>query len=1206
MNEMQQQAVSTRVPTVLVSAGAGSGKTRVLTQRYLDLLNKGLRNERNENEKVSVNQILTLTFTRKAAQEMRERIARELEAQGKVHERRELTRAPIGTIHSFCERVLREHALEAGIDPNFRLLDDAEARTLQEKVLDATFEGIWTGLRLQDEALGHLLLEYPHNDLRTALLDIYGKACTQGISISDITPSPEADMAGARVQLVTAVEDLLALPGTGKWSQAIEEAKNAYAELSTLLDFSQHEFTWDLYYRAQELQSTLTPAGGPKGAAKPARDAIKAAMACWLGACIDQCATPYLRAFLTLLRHFDQVYRAAKDEQGLLDFSDLLLISHALLDPAAEGGALTYFHKRFRQVMVDEFQDTNPLQYRIIRAFQGDGHLFMVGDVKQAIYRFIGSDVRVFLAQEQRITGLAREEGQRIAMADNYRSRSEVLGVLNAVFDRLWPADAINERGGFLFEPLNAGQEFTPKDIPSVELALMSADDDGVAELRDREAAWIARRILQLTGHLDEAPLAIKDEKADSLCTRPASFKDIILLFRASTDIPRYEDALRQAGVPFYVVSGRGFYQTREVQDIVHMLRVLDNPLDDFALAVVLRSPLVGVADDTLYWLSRDWSEWKPGESYPAYVRSEPQYGRCWENMARAAELPISEDDRCALARFQETVLALQAALPAGQPLDLIDMLLARTNYAVSLLASDGGDQRYANIQKLREVAADFQARGIFDLSDFQRYLTQLGTLAPREASAPIDVEASQVVRLMTIHAAKGLEAPIVFLADCGREPTNSFLRFQLTPAGLTCQVPTPEDDWASSATYAAAKQQVIAEEQREAERLLYVALTRAREHLICSGAVKFSGSPKTTHYAGLLCNLLELQAQGDDDIDLPLTYGDNSYQVRIWSQASLNATETLQPPPQTPTLWETHQQAILAGEALPVLTRAEEVEQFTRVVARLQQLPEKRREGPLRVGVNRAICFAKCPRQYWFRYQLHSDAGSVSNSMAPVSEMPADMEDDDRARMDGTAFGQLLHGVLQRVEFNDTLLTQAEDIVALVAGEQGVPAGAEDHAHLRACLQRLMAMPFYAELTRASVISRELRFLMLDGGIYVPGIIDVLACTDDRWWILDYKTGRPSADHQRQVAIYALGVQHALGVTPQRVCVAYLDSDNQRGFRDEPVTTELFDDARRLIREAGEGILRDDYHPQPGRHCEFCPHIAACPEGLTAELPVG
>ena len=386
-----------------------------------------------------------------------------------------------------------------------------------------------------------------------------------------------------------------------------------------------------------------------------------------------------------------------------------------------------------------------------------------------------------------------------------------------------------------------------------------------------------------------------------------------MLLFRASTDIPRYEDALRQAGIPFYVVSGRGFYQTREVQDLVHMLRVLDNPLDDFSLAVVLRSPLVGVTDDTLFWLSRDWSAWKAGDAFPAQVRREAEFGRLWENFSRLEVLPIAAEDRQALADFSTTMQALQAELAAGQPLDLIDLILARTGYATCLLAVDGGEQRYANVQKLREVAADFQQRGIFDLADFQRYLTQLSTLAPREASAPLEVEAGQVVRLMTIHAAKGLEAPIVFLADCGRDPVRAGARFLLTGKHLTCQLPTPDGEWVSPANHAGELRQLAADDLREGERLLYVALTRAREHLICSGAARFA-KKNPARYADLLCELLGLTTPVTSDAEVMVQYHGEEYPVRVWSLTALAAVEALSPPAQAPTLWEAHRQAILAA----------------------------------------------------------------------------------------------------------------------------------------------------------------------------------------------------------------------------------------------------------------------------------------------------
>ncbi|HEY3376903.1 MAG TPA: UvrD-helicase domain-containing protein, partial [Armatimonadota bacterium] len=189
LNDAQLEAVTTRVPSVLVSAGAGSGKTRVLTQRYFHLLD-----ERHDGRPLQMDEILTLTFTRKAAQEMRERIGRKLDEEGRLHERRELSRAPIGTIHSFCERVLREHALEAGIDPNFRLLDEAEARTMQENALDSIFEDLWGGPQHEREAIGRLVLDVPQQRLRPALLSIFRTARTRGVAMATLTALPPAPL----------------------------------------------------------------------------------------------------------------------------------------------------------------------------------------------------------------------------------------------------------------------------------------------------------------------------------------------------------------------------------------------------------------------------------------------------------------------------------------------------------------------------------------------------------------------------------------------------------------------------------------------------------------------------------------------------------------------------------------------------------------------------------------------------------------------------------------------------------------------------------------------------------------------------------------------------------------------------------------------------------------------------------------------------
>ena len=1192
MNEAQVEAITTRTPNILVSAGAGSGKTSVLTRRYFHLLDDVV-----DGRKLRLDEILTLTFTRKAAQEMRERIARKLEDEGRSFERRELSRAPISTIHSFCESILREHALQAGIDPNFRLLDDAEASTLQENALDTIFEDLWEGTQQEREEIGRLVLEVPQRRLREGLLGIFRAARTRGLAIPALAPTPMAPLGPVATQFCSAIEDLLALDGTAKWQESLRLVQAAYDELRPRLTIA--TFSWDDYDHVRQAIKSLTPPGGPKELAKQARDAVKAAAADWLGVYLEQAAQPFLAAFLILLKRFDAAYQSGKDAQGLLDFEDLLLITRDLL-LHEEGGARDRLRKKYRQIMVDEFQDTNPLQFSLISALQGDNDLFMVGDVKQAIYRFIGSDIRVFLAQERRVLDMGID-GKRIPMHVNYRTREEILEPLNGLFARLWTPE--NTEEGFTFEPLSAGREFTPKETPAIECAFWHNAETSAPELRDREARWIARRILQLTGTLGEKtlPVAAVNEDGEP-CQRAATFGDFIILFRASSDVPLYEDALRRAGIPYYVVSGRGFYGTREVQDLMYFLRVLENPMDDFSVAVVLRSPLVGVSDDSLYWLTRDWREWSEGEPYPAKTAASSEYNRLWTNIARVEELPpIVQQEREALRRFRELILDLQPAMVEGQPLELIDAILARTGYTGVLLASDNGDQQYANVQKLREVAAVFQGRGIFDLSDFQRYLTQLSEQAPREASAPLDVEGSNVVRLMTIHAAKGLESPVVFLADCGREPNTVNDTFLLTADGLTCQVPSPEDNWEKPAAYQQAVARLAVDDRREAERLLYVALTRAKEHLICSGFTKYPEPEKRTRYADILAGLLGLEGPVADDTDIPVHFEETGYPVRVWSPASLRAVEELEPPAPPLTLWEEFKPQILAGEELPLVTRAEEVEHFTRVIDRLQPLPPPRRQGPLRIGVHRALCYDACPRQYWFRYVLGEDR--LATPKQPPQEEDEQLVlfldgDDDRERLDGTEFGKVLHAVMQRVDFSQPLIEQLPEVLEKLAVEESpIDVGDADQAHLADCLRRFMALPIYRALQQATNIQRELRFLAQEDGVFVPGIIDALVTTNDRHWIIDYKTGRPSANHLRQLALYALGVEHTLGVAPERVILVYIDEDGANSLRKEPVTPELLNEARRLIRHAAEGISAKAFHPTSARHCEYCPFAPACPQ---------
>jgi ATP-dependent helicase/nuclease subunit A len=1183
LNPEQNAAVTARAATVLIAAGAGSGKTRVLTSRYLDLL---------VHEHYSLDQILTLTFTRKAAQEMRKRIARELEGLGRWEERRRLMRAPIGTIHSFCERLVREYALQAGIDPAFRVLDDAEARTLQDKALDRVLTQLWEAPASDTrEMIVRLLLEYPPRELRSALLGTYRALRTRGQALDTLALAPQSDFAVAGQRLLDAVDALLALPGTVHWQTRLAEVRSARTALLPLLVATGEGFTWDRYEDARSVLAQLTPDGGPKTTAKGARDAIRHAGEAWLAASLEWVIAPHLHAFLLVLRQFSLTYEAEKQARSLVDFEDLLLTARDLLDET-EGNAAQRYRRQFRQVMVDEFQDTNLLQVQLLTRLREGGALFCVGDAQQSIYRFLGSDLRVFAEQVARVHA-AGSDGQLLTMATNYRTRPELLEPINSLFRRLWTAE--RTEASLTFMPLRAGRNGPAKAIPSVEVALWPPEQGSTAMLRDREANWLARRILQLVGCLDAPPLTVADPTAPS--GRPARFGDVLVLFRASTDLPLYEDALRHAGIPVLVVSGRGFYESREVQDLIYLLRALENPHDDFALATVMRSPLVALSDDTLFWLSREWRE--AGDTLmPMAPEERCAPGRLWRAIPHVAALPtLAEAERQSLQEFRTLIDELHRKMGTGQPLELLDELLARTRWGACLLAGEGGEQRLANVNKLRQIAADFQARGIFDLADFRRYLTELAIHAPRETAAPIESDGGDGVRLMTIHAAKGLEAPIVCVADCGRALTSFPGAFFFTVEGLVGKAPTPEGDWLPTANYARAVAYQRQEEQAEVERLLYVALTRAQEHLLLSG-INRDETPGS--FAHLLTHGWQLPPPGAEDQLVSLS-GEVTSAIRVWATVSLDTLPHVAPPASPPTLWENYAEALLGGAPLPLVTSAASVEHYRQLLAEMQTLSPRRQNRPLRVGVNRLLTYLTCPRQFWLRYILHPA------EEAPRTGLPPMGEGTDAAERwgadDQTAFGTTLHAVLQRVDFSIPLARQVQPILTALAQANLLSNALELVPAVSSCVAQLSSLACYSQLRSAKTLQREVPFVLFAHGLYIPGVLDVLGESDGHWWLLDYKTGQPTANHWRQVALYTLGVQACLGVTPARVSLVYLSPTGVPCQKDELQVAMLLDQAEDYVQRAAVGLRYEftgvpapGFVPSPGHACLSCPVHAACP----------
>jgi ATP-dependent exoDNAse (exonuclease V) beta subunit len=511
-------------------------------------------------------------------------------------------------------------------------------------------------------------------------------------------------------------------------------------------------------------------------------------------------------------------YAQAKRDAGVLDITDLQGEAVRLLEESP--GVLQRYRKRFRYILVDEFQDTDPLQMRLVSLLHGErggggtayaNSLFIVGDAQQAIYGFRNADPTIFREQARRF----REEaaGRHVTLAGNFRSRPEIIRFVNEAFARIW------SRGETIHAPSTHGGEHEPKDCATVECLLARATDRG--SYVATEAAALAEHIRTMV-HSERVR---RTHRGDRRCGEPVHYGDVAILLRALTQIETYERVFSERGIPYFVVGGgRGYYARMEIRDVANLLKTLDTPLDDIAVASALRSPMAGVDSDTLLALAdlaRSRREETGGRLYPAIPL-----------LLDADALPA--DQAAMLEGFYMMSERLRGDLdrvPVGQ---LLECALAETQYDARLLVRPNGRRRLANVRKLLQMAFAKPDEGV---SGFVRRLADLTQLSEREGDAPTEEEASDVVRFVSVHKAKGLEFPVVYVADMSRRqaggPPDTFL---CDPA--TMALGSKIGDYASLA------HRVLSQRRKDADiaestRLLYVAMTRAREHLVLCGATQ-------------------------------------------------------------------------------------------------------------------------------------------------------------------------------------------------------------------------------------------------------------------------------------------------------------------------------------------------------------------------------
>ena len=669
----------------------------------------------------------------------------------------------------------------------------------------AAFEAALTDLGRAGEAAEQLLADYGAFALQATVQGLYAQLRSRGERRPGLPPlpagqAPAAASLLAAARLVSAELGAVADPGVRVIS-ALDRLQRCADALSAGTE------PWPGEMRAWEL-----PRNGPT-LSTDACTAYREALTAYVEQRALHVAGPVRDLLDRLLTGFADRYEQAKRAISSVDFEDLELLTRDLLrDDAA---LRAQYAERFARVMVDEFQDTNRVQLELVASVARD-NLFTVGDAQQSIYRFRHADVELFERRGAELEAC----GRRATLATNFRSRREILDVLNAGF-----SEALGER----FRPLRAGRPPSGSAAPAVELLLVDKGADW--EIEGLASPW----------RLAEARLLARHVAAMVAAGTPPG--DVVVLMRATTDMRAYERALEREGLPTYVIGGRGYWSHPQVLDLVAYLRTLANPSDEEALHTVLASPLVGASLDALVLLA---------------AAARAQGAGVWATLrATAGAVPgLDAGDRDALATAAAWLPEERERARRGGIDALIDRALARTGYDLAMLAMPGGRRRLANVRKLMRLGREFEAEHGPDLRGFahlaaDRAAGRAGS--SREAEAPIEGEGLDAVRLMTVHRAKGLEFPVVCVADLGRSvrpgapmarvSADGRLGLRLRRSGAPGAVSTRAFD--------ALRQEEQAADEAEERRLFYVAMTRAREHLVLSGATKFEAWTEGTRANG-------------------------------------------------------------------------------------------------------------------------------------------------------------------------------------------------------------------------------------------------------------------------------------------------------------------------------------------------------------------
>ena len=1222
----QRDAITTIDKSVLVSAAAGSGKTTVLAERCASLV---------ADQRCPIDELLVVTFTEAAAAEMRSRIASSLkkrleESSGDGFLREQLYQlesASISTIHAFCRTLIRQWFPQAGIDPQAEILSGPEAILLKRETLDTLFielygDGEPLGKQFQvlvdeygagnDRAIGEFILrlhdylaslpnpdewitqttvpmspaqidEVQHRRLQDELNRHINHAKSIAATINACWPMTDVyvDNLGEHiVQMMTWLKALSTAEPTD-WPTIAENIREYSFPRCAQRPRKLSDEDKAQYESAKRLRDDVK-----KLFERRVRDAICLYTRAELQEGLDR-VQPFVETVCALTQRFTERFTAAKSAQSVLDFNDLQRCAYQLLTDARAvnqpSAVAKQLQQQFRYVLVDEFQDIDPLQESILRMISKEsaeppvGNLFTVGDIKQSIYRFRLAEPTLFTERED-LFGQDQPIGEVIRLQENFRSRSSVIEAINTVFTPLMR----REFGGSAYDDsakLNPGATYPESDAvfgtPAVELHILEPvtqqtaapadEDDEPDDASDEELTGIEREAWLIAGkidawmgkgsasamHVSEKPAAPGTPPG----TRPIRFGDIVILLRALPfKAEPIADVLRRRGIPVTIVGQNASIDSTEFRDCLSLLRVLDNRQQDIPLAALLRSPMLGDRYD-----ESDLLTMRLIDREIPFHQAVMRYAAQGDNAALRERLA---DTLAQLDRYREQMQRAPVA-------EVLWDILHETGYLAYVGGLSEGNHRREHVLQLHELARQF---GQFARQGLRRFLRFLEDMLDQDYSPIAAASASgddNVVRIMTVHASKGLEFPVVILADAHKSFNLTDTRTPMLierNLGLCLSVADVE----RRIMYPTLKKQLAANQMRqdalsEELRVLYVALTRAREHLMVAGRKSLQQIEPYLAMAGVERKVSPIEL---DSAASPLDWLLTAISVAPKQASPLFKIETY-PRTKTDTWAVAQQQSPQQTDSLRQYANLEpmpaaepcgdtrEAEAVVRALDRHYRATELT-TLPARVAVTEL-------KRRWDTLADPDERPAVRASVSSTIARPQIV--DSSAATRATTHGSQVHRFLQCIDLarpcsESDLTEQLESLITA-----GVLAGMETDNRQESV--RAAAWFFQTDLgtalrTNAAQVQREVPFVaslppdQYDPAIIghderdvllVRGMVDLLRITDKGLWIVDYKTDRIKADacearaeqHRFQLQHYATALSAIHGTPVHRLSVVFL-----------------------------------------------------------------